>query len=131
MANRLPSVAKLAKMLNKAHGNKRYRTTLLKCVYGVLFFGTPHRGSGLAHWGTMLSSILKAAALGSSTNSQLTKDLERKSKVLENISSSFIDLGKDLKIFSFHEVDTMDYLNCVVRNPYWAFAALLFSILLS
>lgn len=101
-------------VLNKAHEKDRYSSTILSRVAGVAFFGTPHRGSGLAHWGGILSSILKACSLATSTNSQLTKDLERNSKVLENISRSFTDRGKKLKIFSFYETEKMDLMNCKV-----------------
>jgi hypothetical protein len=63
----------------------------------------------------MLGSILKASSLATSTNAQLTKDLERKSRALENISRSFIDRGKKLKIFSFYETEKMDLMNCKVN----------------
>lgn len=63
----------------------------------------------------MFSSILKAGSLATSTNSRLTKDLERKSRVLENISRSFTDRGKKLKIFSFYETEKMDLMNCKVN----------------
>jgi hypothetical protein len=62
----------------------------------------------------MLSSILKAGNLAIHTNAQLAKDLERDSRVLENISRSFVDSGKRLMIVSFYETEKMDKMNCRV-----------------
>ncbi|KAI0133837.1 ankyrin repeat protein [Xylariales sp. AK1849] len=100
--------------MNKAHSKAGQFSTLLNCVQGVVFMGTPHRGSDLAPWGAILSSMLRAASLGSSTNSQLTKDLEQNSRVLNAISASFVDRGQDLKIFSLYETEKLDYLNALV-----------------
>lgn len=100
--------------MNRAHETERYRESLLERVIGVAFFGTPHRGSSLAHWASMLSGILKTCLLGTSTNFQLTKSLERKSKTLEGISKSFIERGKDMQIYSFYETEKMGFMNCKV-----------------
>ncbi|KAK6819428.1 hypothetical protein PG987_015911 [Apiospora arundinis] len=43
---------------------------------GVIFFGTPHRGSNAAGIGGMFGKILRSFSLGASTNVQLLKDLE-------------------------------------------------------
>ncbi|KAK9774282.1 putative Ankyrin repeat protein [Seiridium cardinale] len=101
-------------MVNKAHSKGSHYSKLLKCIHGVVFMGTPHRGSGLAQWGSILGSMLRAASVGNSTNSQLTKDLEENSRVLSVISESFIDRGQDLKIYSFYETEKLDYLNTLV-----------------
>ena len=89
---------------------------LLRKIRGVVFFGTPHRGSSLADWGTMFANILKAASLGSSTNSQLSADLKERSKVLQSISKSFVDRSKSLSITSFYETEKADWLSCRVLN---------------
>lgn len=100
--------------MTRAHELERYRISLLNQVIGVTFFGTPHRGSDLGQWARMLSGILNTCLLGTSTNFQLTKDLERKSKTLEVISKSFIERGKDMKIYSFYETEKMEHMNCKV-----------------
>ncbi|KAK2678869.1 P-loop containing nucleoside triphosphate hydrolase [Fusarium oxysporum f. sp. vasinfectum] len=100
----------------RAHEVERYHE-LAKSTRGVLFFGTPHRGSGLASWGTMLSSILKTASLGTSTNTQLSRDLEPNSRDLDRISQSFKMKSSGLKIYSFYETEKMDFMNNVERNP--------------
>ena len=92
---------------------------LLQKIRGVAFFGTPHRGSSLADWGTIFANILKVASLGSSTNSQLSADLKERSKVLQSISKSFVDRSKSLSIISFYETEKADWLDCrvLISNP--------------
>ncbi|SCV27413.1 uncharacterized protein FFB14_01537 [Fusarium fujikuroi] len=97
----------------RAHEVERYHH-LANSIRGVLFFGTPHRGSGLASWGTILSSILKTASLGTSTNTQLSRDLERQSRDLDRISQSFNLKSSGLKIYSFYETEKMDFMNNVI-----------------
>lgn len=54
--------------------------------------------------------------MGSHTNSQLTRDLERNSHALSQISKSFVEHGHRLKIVSFVETEKMDWLNCLVGS---------------
>lgn len=52
--------------------------------------------------------------MGSHTNSQLTKDLDRNSSSLSQISKSFVQHGQRIKVVSFVETEKMDWLNCLV-----------------
>ncbi len=99
----------------KSHERERYKT-LLEHIFGAAFFGTPHKGADLASWSLTLGNIPRAASLGTSTNVQLRKDLEGNSSVLAQISRSFVEREKELKIFSFYELDKMDHLNCRVSK---------------
>lgn len=99
----------------RAHEKDRYND-LLHSTRGIVFFGTPHRGSSLASWGTLLSNVASLATLGTSTNWRLPKDLETQSAVLRDISKSFVDRAKNLQLISFYETDKMDFLKCEVTN---------------
>ncbi|KAJ4319205.1 hypothetical protein N0V84_006487 [Fusarium piperis] len=99
----------------RAHELARY-DDVRRCTRGVLFLGTPHRGSDLASWGTMLSAMLKAASFGTSTDTQLPKDLEPDSRDLERISQSFKARSAGLRIYSFYETEKMDFMKTVVVN---------------
>jgi hypothetical protein len=81
---------------------------------GVAFFGTPHRGSTLAPWGSIFANILKASSLGLHTNAALVRDLEQNSAMLSDTIRSFVDYGKGLSILSFYETDKMEGLNTKV-----------------
>ncbi|PVH83321.1 hypothetical protein DL98DRAFT_569779 [Cadophora sp. DSE1049] len=98
--------------LIRAHERDRF-SSLLAHVCGIAFFGTPHRGADLASWATMMGNILWAASFGTSTNTKFAKELKSRSEVLDNISKSFVERGKGLKILSFYETDKMDNLNCL------------------
>ena len=87
-------------------------------IHGVAFFGTPHRGSSLAEWGTHFANILNIASFGTKTNSQLSADLEERSRILRSISKSFVDRGKNLDILSFYETEKAEWLNCRVLSLY-------------
>ncbi|KAI0840854.1 hypothetical protein F5Y06DRAFT_294126 [Hypoxylon sp. FL0890] len=94
--------------------------TIEKHVQGVMFFGTPHRGSGLASWANIIGNVLKTASFGTSTNVQLARDLEPESKLLKYISESLLNKCGKLKIVSCYETSKMEFLNRVVVNKFSA-----------
>ncbi|KAF3353859.1 Bile pigment transporter 1 [Verticillium dahliae VDG1] len=102
----------------KAHENERYRDALSFRFHGVMFFGTPHRGSNLATWASVTANALRTVSFSTSTNARLAKDLEPTSRLLQHISTSFVDsCGAKLKTASFYETRKMDFLNCLVVEP--------------
>ncbi|KAG6361575.1 hypothetical protein INS49_009802 [Diaporthe citri] len=98
------------KAIIRAHERDRYHD-LLQSVHGIMFFGTPHRGSSLANWSTVLGNVASYASLGSKTNWKLSQHLQTESGQLQEISKSFVDRAKTLQIISFYETDKMDFLN--------------------
>jgi hypothetical protein len=76
-----------------------------------MFMGTPHQGSTTASWGAMGADMLRAASLGTSTNTALVKELKENSKTLQEISKDFTFLGVGVMIYSFVETEGMDYLS--------------------
>ncbi|KGO78310.1 hypothetical protein PITC_059230 [Penicillium italicum] len=87
---------------------------LLKSIKGILFMGTPHGGSNSALYGGMCADMLKAACLGTRTNSALIKELKQGSRTLFEISKNFPYLGAHVSIYSFIETDRMDFLSQVI-----------------
>lgn len=69
----------------------------------IIFFGTPHRGLSAAAWGSMLSSMARAAMFN--TNSTILADLDPSSgsSKLEDIERDFNDFLKSMKIYTFQE----------------------------
>ncbi|KAJ4265302.1 hypothetical protein NW762_004587 [Fusarium torreyae] len=86
-------------------------TDLLKHIQGVAFFGTPHAGTSFADFGKVLASISKVSTLGVNTNTNVVNDLRKNSKALYNITQSFVDRSKALRILTFYETEKMDYLS--------------------
>ncbi|KAK3390389.1 ankyrin repeat protein [Podospora didyma] len=99
----------------QADENKNY-AALKNNFKGVMFFGTPHRGSGIASWATMAARLLALTSLGTSTNTQLSKDLEPSSKKLRSISDSFQQrcIRDGFDIVSCYETNKMSFLGSPV-----------------
>ena len=86
---------------------------------GVMFFGTPHRGSNLAPWAKTFAGLLEFASFNTSTNTQLARDLEPSSKKLRRISDTFHGLcSRDQHpVISCYETNKMTGLNAPVSRP--------------
>ena len=70
----------------------------------MIFFGTPHQGSGLADYATTLARI--PLVIGYDTHPQLLKALKKKSKHLKRLTESFrnyLDVS-GINIVSFYEL---------------------------
>ena len=70
---------------------------------GIIFLGTPHRGSGKTSLARVVASIAQVAL--QSTNSDLIRDLERDSQTLDRIRDSFSGIldRRTLTVWSFEE----------------------------
>lgn len=82
-------------------------------THAIIFFGTPHRGSDLASWGLLLSTIAKVAQFD--TNEAVLRDLDPMSgsSKLEEMRLDFDDILQDsqrlreLHVYSFQEEEGM------------------------
>ena len=89
-------------------------TERLRSVYistaGILFMGTPHNGSDLASWGTLLQSICSAVLPKKLFDSQsdLIKALETDNETLQVISRRFMEARQNIRIYFFHESKPTD-----------------------
>lgn len=76
---------------------------LAQSVAGVVFMGTPHRGSKIASPAQLLARIVNVATLGSLVRTDLLRALEVSSAELETISRHATLLLKSLAVISFYE----------------------------
>ncbi|KAK1637464.1 hypothetical protein BDP81DRAFT_317718 [Colletotrichum phormii] len=97
-----------------AHEQDRHYSCILDHIHGVVFLGTPHRGSSLATWDEIGTLVVKASTLGYSSNSKLSSSLKVDSKFLRRITESFAARGEDFEVRSFYETKRMKGLNCQV-----------------
>lgn len=84
--------------------------SIYDCTYGILFFGTPHRGSSKAH---LLGSLQKIASFSIpmkilETDSALLRALEEDSEILQNITDQFASLLPRFHVFFFWEQERTD-----------------------
>ncbi|EPE26177.1 alpha/beta-Hydrolase [Glarea lozoyensis ATCC 20868] len=92
-------------ILIRANEEPEY-SSILDHVYGVVFFGTPHRGATLAAWKSMSANIVRAASFNTSTN-VISKDLKLRSDFLVNVAESWIHRGAKLEIVSCYEMQVV------------------------
>lgn len=93
----------LKKALIIAHERSDRYSSISRDTFGVMFLGTPHRGSDNAFWGKLFGSLADVLTLGS-VRTQLLDDLKPKSDCLGSICSQFVERGKSLhRIFSIYE----------------------------
>ena len=89
---------------------------------GILFLGTPHRGSSETQFPIVLTSIANIALSGSSRligamRSDLIKTLQKDSKILKDISTDFRNQTQSMKIASFIEQSVTSPAKSRVRYP--------------
>ncbi|KAK6533117.1 Serine active site containing protein 1 [Arthrobotrys megalospora] len=84
-----------------AAAKPRYRTTVFDRVYGVVFLGTPHRGSKHASIGSILAATTKLALQKPQT--EIVKALESGSKDLLDLMKDFGDYLDHIRVATFYE----------------------------
>ncbi|KAI9857467.1 MAG: hypothetical protein M1813_008217 [Trichoglossum hirsutum] len=114
LLNRLEDERETGQALVLAHERSSLYEGLLQRVRGVVFMGTPHRGSNVVSWTDFLARALYAIQVGTGTNKDLLSILRRDSKVLSDISRQFIDIGAKLQIRTFIETELLEYMNCLI-----------------
>lgn len=85
--------------------NTEHLRSIYVSTYGILFLGTPHTGSDIAKWGSMLQSVCKIALPKTffDTSPQLVEALKTENETLQNISRQFTDIMSRFHIYFFHE----------------------------
>jgi hypothetical protein len=96
-------------LLIAAEAENRQYTPIWESTKGVLFFGTPHRGSSLASYGAQLARV--PTALSMKPTPQLLHSLSSGNVVLGELNGKFRHLmdmrGGARKVVSFYETRTM------------------------
>ena len=100
--------------------------TILDATRGIIFLGTPHRGSAVTTLPKLITSILQAVQ---EVNVDLLRDLEINSQTLDRIADGFSQIldKRTFMVFSFEEelamgggrkvsVDTWRWDNLIVDN---------------
>ncbi|KAH6974942.1 hypothetical protein BKA56DRAFT_589804 [Ilyonectria sp. MPI-CAGE-AT-0026] len=88
------------KALVLAHEAQDFYRDILHSTKGIVFMGTPHRGSDVVPWTLLLTNLINAASLGQAFRKSLLKTLDRDSAVLSEISRQFVHRSSLLKIRS-------------------------------
>lgn len=96
---------------NVRHAHTERQRSIFVSTYGVLFLGTPHNGSDIAKWGSLLERISHAVLPKKFMDSQpqLVKALKTDNETLLNINRLFIEIIGRFHIYFFHESKPMDF----------------------
>ncbi|KAH7478076.1 hypothetical protein FOMA001_g9747 [Fusarium oxysporum f. sp. matthiolae] len=99
-------VCKEAVLLSRNNAEPHLRS-IFDCVKGIIFMGTPHRGSWMAHWARIPASVLGRVK---STNKSLLSILETDDRYLQSVQDRFWSMvreqqkaGRDLEVTCFFE----------------------------
>ncbi|KAK4032074.1 Alpha/Beta hydrolase protein [Parachaetomium inaequale] len=87
--------------LRTARNEPRF-VDIADCTKGIVFFGTPHRGTDAANWGQLIASI-KTASFGARPRFDWFKMLRPNSVDLMNVSEDFRPLATQYALVSFIE----------------------------
>ncbi|KAH6627231.1 hypothetical protein B0J18DRAFT_163893 [Chaetomium sp. MPI-SDFR-AT-0129] len=90
-------------MLIQATLNSEEHANIAQHIKGVVFLGTPHRGSRSASHAQLISRIINMASLGRGVRTELLRTLEISSGELETISRHAVQLLSKFPIVSFYE----------------------------
>jgi hypothetical protein len=76
---------------------------IYKTTYGIIFFGTPHRGSSYAQLGVWARDV--AVAAGFDANDKMLRSLKPDDEIVGLLSKDFARMLSDrtFKVFSFQE----------------------------
>ena len=106
------------KALVLAAQEQKYRSLLLR-THSIFFLGTPHRGTKLASFGSMLSNC--AAALGMGSSNELLKNLRESADDVQNTVGDFAIQAREYNIdlVCFYELyPTKLMLNRLLRPTF-------------
>ncbi|KAL8364519.1 hypothetical protein RB595_003682 [Gaeumannomyces hyphopodioides] len=112
-------VCKGAMLHSRSHPESHLRD-IFDCTKGIIFMGTPHKGSWMADWGRISA---RAIGLVKSTNESLLEILETKDQFLESIQGRFLDMireqresGRRLEVTCFFEELPLSVAGTVVSK---------------
>jgi hypothetical protein len=96
---------------------------VLTSIIGVIFLGTPQRGSEMANIGAIAGRVINACAMASSAGlhnrvvrRDLLNDLSFDSKALEDLSVSVRNRLAGMEVVSFYETKALSPFNCLVSD---------------
>lgn len=85
-----------------AHVQPKFES-IKNTTYGIIFLGTPHRGSGLASLGETVAKTASVAFGKRKIQTQLLKTLRENSQQLQDLAEEFTELHSLYKIVTCFE----------------------------
>ncbi|KAJ5225216.1 hypothetical protein N7468_006441 [Penicillium chermesinum] len=105
-------------ILSSRHNPEAHLRSIFSCTKGIIFLGTPHKGSWMADWGKISA---KALGVVKSTNKSLLDILQTKNQLLEAIQVDFWSMireqregGRLIEVTCFYETLPLSIVDRVV-----------------
>ncbi|KAM6506534.1 hypothetical protein FSOLCH5_013509 [Fusarium solani] len=114
LLNRLRVVRSSPEALVMAHETTDDYGSILDSTKGIIFMGTPHRGSDLAAWSLILANVINHVTFGNKIKKALLRNLDSNSAMLTEISRQFLPRSTGLRIMTFTEQLVEPPLNTLV-----------------
>jgi len=108
-----PALLTVFEALIWAHTEPQY-APIKACTIGVIFFATPHRGSGKADYGMVLTNV--ATAVMNKPKSKLINALQSNSDTLMALTSEFRFQTSNYQIVTFYEMKPMSIFSSLVST---------------
>ncbi|KAK5994802.1 Vegetative incompatibility HET-E-1-like protein [Cladobotryum mycophilum] len=106
-----------------AHQDDNLYSQVLRSIIGIVFLGTPHRGSDTANLGSILGTIVNICAatstggvLSRTVRTGLLDHLTRDSSVLQELLLSARNRFRNIAVVSFYETEPTPPLSTLVVN---------------
>lgn len=77
-------------------------------TFAIAFLGTPHEGSGVANWGTMLHGMVGHVGLGSEP--VLIRTLRKDNETLDNLNTHFLNIMQKFEVALVYEAQKTNML---------------------
>lgn len=99
-ANPLQALVHSSFSINSTSHDLLTLSHLVQCTKGVIFFGTPHLGSG---WSYVHKIVLDLLSIVTHTNSRIVKQLMSSSPVLEDVQHRYVQISGGISNVFFVE----------------------------
>ena len=88
---------------DRVHDTQPHLGYILPATRGIIFLGTPHRGSGTTSFAKVAANVVRVALR--STNDKLIREIERDSPTLDRLSDNFVRIldRRKFMVWSFVE----------------------------
>ena len=101
---------------HKSRGYHPRLAAILPATVGIVFAGTPHRGSNKAAWASIATNLVKLVS--EDHNDRIISALCRGSETLERLQHSFSGIALNMKLFSFFENEQTYNIGKVFSSDY-------------
>lgn len=102
-----------------AHEDQANYGRVLKSIIGIMFLGTPHKGSDLASLGRIVGTIINSLTITKpAVKRDLLDQLKYDARELHDLSLSVRNRLQDMTVVTFYETKPLPPLSSLVSADY-------------